>query len=171
MTIFDLALLLILIGFTINGLFKGLIKMIGAIAALVLAILVASRLHVPFYEWGSNYISGSESVLKVVAFIIILLFVSKLVEYIFSLVEKLYKFASIIPGTRLINNLLGAIFGLLLGVLLLGVIVYVMLSYLDIAGAISGLIVNSNIALMLLETNKMMLPLFPEAFKLISDLF
>ena len=165
MTIFDLSLLIVILGFAVNGLFRGLIKMVGAIVALVLGIFFASRLYIPFYEWGSNYVSGQENILKIISFVIVLLVISKLIELTFKFLEKVFKIAAFIPGSRLINNILGAVFGILLGSLLLGTIIYFMTQYLDINGTISGLIASSRIALILLEINKIILPLLPESLK------
>ena len=165
MTIFDLSLLIVILGFAVNGLFRGLIKMVGAIVALVLGIFFASRLYIPFYEWGSNYVSGQENILKIISFVIVLLVISKLIELFFKFLEKVFKIAAFIPGSRLINNILGAVFGILLGSLLLGTIIYFMTQYLDIGGTISELIASSKIALILLEINKIILPLLPESLK------
>ena len=131
MSIFDLSLILVLLGFAINGLFRGLIKMIGAILAFILGIFFASRLYLPFYEWGSNYVSGQENILKIISFIILLLLISKLVELLFVFLEKVFKLAAFIPGTKLINNLLGAVFGFILGSLFLGAIIYILSRYLN----------------------------------------
>ncbi len=165
MSIFDLSLILVLLGFTVNGLFKGLIRMIGAILAFILGIFFASRLYVPFYEWGSNYISGQENILKIISFIILLLLISKLVELFFVFLEKLFKLTAFIPGTKLINNILGAIFGFVLGSLFLGAIIYVFSRYLNFAGLITNLIEASSIAQFLLSINSIILPLLPTSFK------
>ena len=165
MSIFDLSLLLIITGFTINGLFRGLIKMVGAILAFILGIFFASRLYIPFYEWGKEYVSGPENVLKIISFIIILLLVSKLIELFFNFLEKVFKLVAFIPGSRLINNVLGAVFGFLLGSLLLGSIIYVLSRYLDIGGLVSELIISSTFAPILLEVNKIILPFLPESLK------
>ena len=165
MSIFDLSLILVLLGFTINGLFKGLIRMVGAILAFILGIFFASRLYIPFYEWGSNYVSGQENILKIISFIILLLLISKLVELFFVFLEKVFKLAAFIPGTKLINNILGAIFGFILGSLFLGAIIYVLSQYLDFGGLITSLIEASSIAQFLLSINSIILPLLPTSFK------
>ncbi|NCN21979.1 CvpA family protein [Candidatus Falkowbacteria bacterium] len=167
MSIFDLSLILVLLGFAINGLFRGLIKMIGAILAFILGIFFASRLYLPFYEWGSNYVSGQENILKIISFIILLLLISKLVELLFVFLEKVFKLAAFIPGTKLINNLLGAVFGFILGSLFLGAIIYILSRYLNFGGSITNLIEVSSIAKFLLGVNNIILPLLPKAFKTI----
>ena len=59
MSIFDLGLIIIIAGFVINGLFKGIIKMIGAIVSLFLGIFIASRFYLIFYSWIATFISGT----------------------------------------------------------------------------------------------------------------
>lgn len=170
MSIFDLSLIVIMLGFIVNGLFKGIIKMVGSILALFVGIFIASRFYVIFYDWFSAFISGSENVLKIISYVVILLVASKLVELIFVLIEKIFKIAAFIPGSRLINNVLGAAFGLLLGSLLLGTLLYVMSHYLDIGGNVSNLITNSQIAPLLLNLNKIIIPLLPESLKAVKSL-
>lgn len=165
MSIFDLALIIIILGFIVSGLFKGIIKMTGSIVALFLGIFLASRLYLNFYSFISQHISGSEKVLKIVSFILILLIASKLIELIFSLIEKVFKLAAFIPGSRLINNFLGAAFGLILGSLLLGIIIHFLGHYLDIGGSISNLINNSKIVPLLLSVNKISIVFLPESLK------
>lgn len=169
MSIFDLGLIIIIAGFVINGLFKGIIKMIGAIVSLFLGIFIASRFYLIFYSWIATFISGTENVLKVVSFFIVLLLTSKIIELIFVLIEKLFKLAAFIPGTKLINNILGAIFGLLLGSIFLGILIYIMLHYLDIGGSVSNLIDSSVVAPILLSINRLAVLLLPEPLKIISS--
>lgn len=169
MTIFDLSLFLILIGFVINGLFKGLIKMLGSIVGFFAAVFVAGHFHEPFYNWFSQYISGNENFLKIFSFIIIFVIISKLCFLAFKLIEKVFKIAAFIPGTKLINNLLGGVFGLILGVLISSLAVFILSSYLDIGGSMSNLINNSLVAPSLLEAANVYIPLLPDAFKTINE--
>ena len=169
MTIFDLSLFLILIGFTINGLFKGLIKMLGSIASFFVAVFVAGHFHIPFYNWFSQYISGNENFLKIVSFIFLFFLASKLCILLFSLIEKLFNTIAFIPGTKLINNILGGVFGLILGFLISSLAVFILSSYLDIGGSMSNLIMNSYIAPSLLEIANVYVPLLPDAFKTVNN--
>lgn len=169
MTIFDLSLILILIGFTINGLFKGLIKMLGSIASFFVAVFVAGHFHIPFYNWFSSHITGNESFLKIVSFIILFFVASKLCILLFRLIEKLFNIIAFIPGTKLINNLLGGAFGLILGLLVSSLAVFILSSYLDIGGSMSNLIINSYIAPSLLQIANVYVPLLPEAFKTVNS--
>lgn len=159
-----------MIGFIVNGLYKGIIKMIGSIVALFAGIFIASRFYLIFFDWFSGFISGSENILKIVSFVIVLLLSSKIIELIFVLIEKVFKLAAFIPGTKLINNILGGVFGLVLASLLLGTLLYVMSHYLDIGGSVSNLIADSSISLILLDLNKIILPLLPESLKIVKSI-
>lgn len=165
MSIFDLALIIIILGFVINGLFKGIIKMTGSIVALFLGIFFASRLYLTFYSFISSYISGQENVLKIISFIVILLLSAKIIELLFNIIEKIFKLAAFIPGSRFLNNILGAVFGLFLGSLLLGIIIHFLGHYLDLSGSVSNLINNSKIVPLLLSVNKISIVFLPESLK------
>lgn len=165
MSIFDLALIIIILGFVINGLFKGIIKMTGSIVALFFGIFLASRLYLVFYSFIAGFITGSENILKIISFILILLISSKIIELVFSLIEKVFKLAAFIPGSRFINNALGAAFGFILACLLLGIIIHFLGHYLDIGGSISELINKSKIVPMLLKVNNLSIVFLPESLK------
>ncbi len=170
MTIFDLSLILIIIGFVINGLFKGLIKMLGSIASFFVAVFVAGHFHIIFYNWFSQYISGNENFLKIVSFIFLFIVASKLTILLFHLIEKIFKLIAFIPGSKLINNLLGGLFGLILGVLVTSIAVFLLSRYLDLDGSMSTLIENSIIAPSLLQVANIYTPLLPEAFKTVRSI-
>jgi len=169
MTIFDLSLILIILGFVINGLFKGLIEMLGSIASFFVAVFVAGHFHIPFYNWFSQYISGNENFLKIVSFVFLFIITSKLCLLLFHLIEKVFKLIAFIPGSKLINNLLGGVFGLILGVLVTSIAVFLLSRYLDFGGSMSILISNSIIASSLLQVANIYTPLLPEAFRAINN--
>jgi len=162
---FDIGLLVILAGFVVSGLFKGIIKMIGSIFGFFAGAYFASRFYIQFYEWFSGFINGKENVLKIVSFVILFLLVAKITALIFLLIEKIFKLAAFIPGSRFINNILGAIFGFVQGALFLGLIVYLLSRYLNMGDNLAQLIMNSSIAPTLLKVNEIAAPVLPEAFK------
>ncbi len=169
MTIFDLALLIIILGFVINGLFKGFIKMVGAILGFFIGVYVAGQYYVDFFNWFSGFISGNEGVLRITSFIILFFISAQIVALIFILIEKLFKLAAFLPGSRLINNLLGAVFGFVQGAMLMSLIVYVFSKYLDFGGKMSELLLSSSVAPLLLEISGIFTPLLPEALKSLSS--
>lgn len=125
MSYFDISLVVIILIFVINGLTKGLIRLLGQVVGLIIASYAASHFYLTFYKWGEAMVNWSEGVEKFLSFIVLFILVSSFIGIIFALIEKVFNLISIIPFTKLINKLLGGIIGLLEGSLLLGLILLV----------------------------------------------
>lgn len=165
MSAFDISLIVILVGFVVSGLFKGIIKMVGGIFGYLAGAYFASRYYLDFYNWLDTFINGKENVMKIISFIIVFLLVSKIVSLIFLLLEKVFKLAAFIPGSRFLNNILGALFGFIQGALLMGLIVFLLSRYLNMGDSLAQLILSSKIAPILIKLNVVTAPILPEAFK------
>lgn len=170
MSIFDISLLIILGGFAVNGLFKGIIRLVGHFAGLIIGAYIASHFYLNLYEWGKSIANGHENIGKVLAFIILFIVVTRLVILVFDLIEKLFKFIAVIPGSKYINNLLGAALGFLEGAIFLGLILYVISRYAFIGNFFGDQLANSVIAPFLLNIVGIILPLLPEALKALKSL-
>jgi len=170
MSIFDISLLIILGGFMINGLFKGLIRLLGHVVGLIVGAFIASHFYLAVYEWGKSLAAGHENVGKVVAFILLFVVVTRLTDYLFVLIEKIFKFIAIIPGSKYINNLLGAALGLIEGSLFLGLILYVVIRYTPIGAAFGEQLTASIVTPFLLKIVKIILPILPDALKALKGL-
>jgi membrane protein required for colicin V production len=171
MSIFDISLLIILAGFVISGLFKGLIRMLGQIVGLFAAAYVASHFYLAFYDWWKNWAWWQEWALahaspaKIISFIVLFVLVVYLIDLAFLIIEKVFKLIAIIPGSRFLNNILGAALGFLRGALFLGLILYVISRYVPLNGYWSDQLSNSFVVPLLLKITHLVLPLLPEALK------
>jgi len=171
MSTFDIVLLIIIGVFTVNGLFKGLIKLLGNIAGLIVGAFIASHYYLNFYalvskwNWLQNWASGHENFAKVLAFIILFALVAKLTAVLFLVIEKIFKLIAIIPGSKYLNNLAGAALGLLEGSLSLGLIIYVISRYTLVSNFFGAQLADSIVAPLLLQVVNIILPLLPEALK------
>lgn len=171
MSTFDIVLIILVGLFMVNGLFKGLIKLLGHIAGLIVGAYVSSHFYLNFYafalkwSWLANWASGHENFAKVLAFIILFALVTRLTALVFLIIEKIFNFIAIIPGSRYINNLLGAALGLLEGSLSVGLIIYVISRYTLISNFFGAQLADSVVAPLLLKVVNIILPILPEALK------
>ncbi len=170
MSIFDISLLIILAGFVFNGLFKGLIRSLGHIIGLLVGAYVASHYYLAVFEWVKNLAAGHDTVGKVIIFILVFVVVTRLVDFIFLLLEKAFKFIAIIPGSKYINNLLGAILGFFGGAIFLGLILFVISKYALIGNFFGDQLVNSQIAPWLVKIASVIMPLLPSALKILKSI-
>jgi uncharacterized membrane protein required for colicin V production len=170
MSTFDICLLAILGGFAISGLFKGIIRMVGHVVGLIVGAYAASHFYLNFYGLIRGAFNSHENAGKVIAFIILFAVVTRLVILLFVLLEKLFKFIAVIPGSKYINNLLGAALGFLEGALSLGLIIYVISRYTLISNFFGEQFMHSIIAPFLLKITNIILPLLPEALKILKSI-
>ena len=168
LTIFDLILILIAMIFAVTGFVTGLIQSIGKIIGLILGVWFAGIYFKDFGMWIDQYVPGDERVAKVVGFIVLFVMVSQVVGLIFYLLEKIFHIASIIPFMKTINRLAGAIFGLIEGVLVLSLVVYLIDRFFE-DGWVYEAMQNSKIALWLLVIAKVFVPLLPEILKKVKE--
>lgn len=171
MPILDIILIIVLAYFFFSGLRRGLIRTIGSFIGIIIGLYVASHYYSWFYEFIGNYFSLSPSLGNILAFFILFFAASKLTHFIFYLIEKAFNLLAFIPGSKYINNLLGAVLGTLEGALLLGAIFYFVFQYLPESSKLSMQIEASVIIPWLRNLLEIFLPVFPKAIKAVSEIF
>ncbi len=142
----DIVVLVFLAISTLYGLKNGLIKAVLSLAGIVVGVMLAVKFYVPLAE-RLTFIS-SETIARIVAFAIILVGIGVIARLIAWLLEKV---ASVLMVGWL-NRIGGAVFGLVLGAMLLGTLLAVWVRYFGIF----DIITESRIASFLLN-----LPLLP----------
>lgn len=164
MSIFDVVLLLILSGFVWFGFWFGLIRSIGSLAGVFIGAYVAGIYYIDLANWIGGYIGLNENILKVIGFILVFSLVSRLVGFIFYLIEKAFKVLSIIPFLTTINRLAGALLGFAEGVLILGLLIYVVGRY-SFWDFLKIQIESSQIVPYFLKATNLITPFLPEILK------
>ncbi len=169
MEIFDVILLLVLFGFTFFGLFYGLIQSLVSLLGMFLGIFMAGRLYEGLGGWLEFVFWGNDNLAKIVAFILIYIIVAKLVQFVFYIINKIFKIISIIPFLKTINRLLGALLGFIEGSLFIGVALYFLARY-PISDWITNGIIGSVLAEKFLFVAQILLPLLPSALKALQSI-
>ena len=119
MNIIDAIILICLIPALIQGLRKGFISQAISIVSLVTGIWASARFADIVTEWISQYMSASEQILKIVAFVLILIVVFIALGLVGRLLESILKFAFL----GWVNKLLGVVFSLMKAFLILGLVI------------------------------------------------
>jgi len=164
MILFDLILLLILGGFVLYGLWFGIIHTLGVLVGTIAGAFLAARWYEPVAGWTGFLFGGHENLAKVICFLLLFVIINRLVGLLFWLVDKIFSFLKIIPFLSTINRLLGAVFGFLEGVLVLGLTLYVAERY-PLGDWFTTSLVDSKIAHYFITVGKILTPLLPEIFK------
>jgi membrane protein required for colicin V production len=164
-------LLIILLGLSlIDGLRRGLWRMLGQIVGLFLAVYIASQRYLDFYNWAQDWLNINETTEKIISFLILFFIVSALVGLVFFLVEKVFKFVSIIPLGGLLNRLLGAALALFGSSILLGLLLFLFSRYSWAAGLAGIQLTNSVLTPPLVKLATGVLPYLPDALKTLQSI-
>ncbi|HIR95423.1 MAG TPA: CvpA family protein [Candidatus Coprenecus stercorigallinarum] len=122
MNVIDIVILVLLALAVFKGLKDGLMRQVGGITGLFLGIILAGRFSAMLSGWLHRVApSISESVVKVLSFIIIIVVVCICVVLISRLLEKVIKISTL----GWINRLLGVLLSVFAVVLVIGVIISV----------------------------------------------
>ena len=143
--------------------------MVGNLIALIAGAYLSSRFYLQFYDWVDQWININDGLGKIFSFILLFVIAGKLVELVFILLEKAFKIVAFIPGTRFINNILGAFLGLFEGALFIGLILFVVSRYLLVENFFTGQIGQSVVAPWLFNVVEIILPLLPDALKTLQS--
>lgn len=166
----DTILLIILIGFTAWGFANGLIRAVGGIIGIILGAIIASRYYIQLADIIRPFFGDYGGFAFVVAFVFLFLLVGRLFGIVVYFFEKAFDVLAIIPFLKSINRLAGAIFGFLLGCLLIGTILFVAGKYSQWT-AFNDAVLSSKLAQFVLTTSRIVTPLFPEAVKQLRSYF
>ena len=119
MNILDIIILVCLVPAVIVGIWKGFISQAMAVVSILVGVWASSRFAGVVVEWLGKYLTISEPVMKVISFILILILVIVLLYLAGKMLEGVVKLVML----GWVNRLLGALFALAAGVLILGVVV------------------------------------------------
>ncbi len=160
----DIILLIILGGFVLYGLWFGLIQTLGGLVGVIVGSLLASRMYIPIAAWITDIFGVGENLSKVIAFIIIFVIIQRLVGFIFYLVDRIFKFISIIPFLKSLNRLAGAVLGFIEGALVIGAILFFVAQY-PISETIENSLQESQVANRLVRSYRVLSPLLPQELR------
>lgn len=165
MTFFDLILILILFGFIWFGFWNGLIRTLGGIIGIILSIFIASRWYEVLALKILPFLGENLSLARLLSFLIIFAVVQFIVICLLKIINKVFN----LPILKTLNRLAGAVFGLIEGGLILGLVLYFSTKFF-LGGSWLDIINDSNIARPLVGFGKILLPFIPEVLKQIKSL-
>ncbi len=160
MAILDIALLAIVGGFVLGGIWLGFIHTLGSLVGVAAGAYVASQYYQPIADWG-GFIWGEGNIGKAVTFLLVLTLVSRLIGLGFYLLDRAFEFISVIPFLKSINRLAGGLLGLLEGGLVVGLLIYFLAIY-PINDWLAQQLAVSQVASWLVEMAQVIMPFVPE---------
>jgi len=170
-TLVDVILIAIVLIFAIAGFILGLIHALGSLIGLGLGVWVASHYFMPFADWLTPILLGHSGAAKVVAFILLFVIINRLVGLVFYLLEKAFHLLSIIPFLGSINKISGLLLGLVEGVLITGLVIYIIAKFTPDLALVTDNLNGSKIAHLLVLSTQTLTFLMPQALEKIQSIF
>lgn len=169
LSILDLILLLGIFLFISFGFWAGFISMVGSLVGLVIGTWVAGHYFAAFGAWLSPYVLDNTNLANIIAFFVMFTLVNRLIGILVWFANKVFKLFTIIPFTKSINRVLGALLGFLESTLFLGMILY-MVSRFNFSDFIAEQLINSQIAVWLIEMAGVLTPLLPDIVRQVTPI-
>ncbi len=141
MNIIDIILLICFIPALIQGFRKGFISQAISIISVIVGIWLSARCASLVSNWLSQYIQGSEQVLKIVSFVLIIAGVITAL----SIVGRILEGAIRIIMLGWLNRLLGIVFALLKTALIVGLVIMLFCTINDSMDIVSKQTLNSSV--------------------------
>lgn len=162
----DIVLVGIIAAFGLFGLWFGLVSTLGSIAGTVLGVYLASRFYMIPADWLMKITGWTGNFSKVIAFIIGFLIINRAVGIGFYLLDKLLFIVTSLPIIHGLNKILGLIFGLFEGILIIGIILFFVERF-PLWPAFMSMLAFSKVAPFCVNIASLLWPLLPEALKLV----
>ncbi len=158
----EILFLIIIVYYTWSGFKSGFIRTLGGFLGFLVGIFFASRYYVPIAASWQWLFFGNDMLAKFFIFVFLFVVIGKLFKLLTYILDKAFNLLRFVPFTKLINKFAGAIFGLLEGSLIVGLIVYFIVRF-PFNEALLMKIESSEIARQLLKFAEILTPLIPEA--------
>lgn len=168
MSVFDISLIVIIIGFAITGFRLGFIHTLGSVIGTILGVYLASRYYEPMATFIVNHTGWGGNVPRVIMFILAFVLINRFVGFIFWLLDKIFGLITKLPFISSINRLLGLFLGILEGVITIGVVIF-FLERFPVSEKLMSMIAASDIAEQISKIANIFIPLLPEGLQLLKS--
>ncbi|OIO19574.1 MAG: hypothetical protein COY69_01765 [Candidatus Magasanikbacteria bacterium CG_4_10_14_0_8_um_filter_32_14] len=168
MHITDIILLIIIGGFGIYGFWTGFVRAFGSLVGTFLGVYLAGRYYQDLANWLSSFTGWHANTSKVLMFIIAFFIITSAIGVLFWFVDKIFKIVSIIPFVKTFNHLFGLGFGLIEGILSVGLFVY-FVERIPLSEKVMTGLAHSTLAPILSSIASIFLPLLPQALQLLHS--
>lgn len=119
----DIVLVVILVAAAISGFVKGFFVELASIVSLILGIWAAVKFSGFVQQWLLKYLNWNNDAMRLVAFLLIFVFVVIVVHLIATIAEKFVKAVAL----SIFSRLAGAVFGVLKAAFILSILMIVIL--------------------------------------------
>lgn len=127
MLLFNIILVLILLGFIGSALSDGFIKSLGRIIGAIIGFLIAKALYVQFGSLLAVIMPVGWA--RFFAFLIIFMVAVRVMGWVFGAFDKTYNFLARLPFMKSANHILGGVLGFIEGIIVLGGLIWIVKTF------------------------------------------
>lgn len=135
--------------------------MVGSFVGIVIAAIVSGK----YFEFVADKLSflfgGNDNFGRIVTFILLFLVVTRLIGFVFWAIDKLFNLVAFLPFLKTANRIGGAVLGLIEGVVLTSLTLFLLVRY-PLGDTITNALANSVVVEYLLDVANKVAPLLPE---------
>jgi uncharacterized membrane protein required for colicin V production len=168
MSTLDIILLIIIAISAFSGFKFGFVHTFGSLVGLILGVFIASRFYPYVGSWFASLTGWGENTTRVLAFIVLFSLISRIIGLLFMLLEKFTYIITGLPIIKTLNRLLGLILGLFESILSIGLTIY-FIERVPLTENIMNMLSNSLIAPLTTKVASILLPLLPDAIKMLDS--
>jgi membrane protein required for colicin V production len=160
---------LVIIGLSgFRGLRAGLIHSVVSLLGVIFGVYISVRYYSVGADWLIAHTSWAPNVSRVLVFVISFFLILTLMKLLFWLFERFVAVITVLPLMTTVDKVLGLVFGVLSAALSLGVMVYFIERF-PLGSSFMGILATSEIAPVLSIMAGVLVPLFPEALRLLKS--
>jgi uncharacterized membrane protein required for colicin V production len=169
MNYLDFILVMVVGGVVLSGFWFGFVHVVGSLVGLIFGAVIAGRTYEMGALWLAPYIHNANAA-KFIAFILVYIIVSKVISLLFWLVERMFRFLTVIPFLRTFDRLLGAAFGLIEGTFLASLAIYFVARF-PFSSVFADTMTSSLLARKFYVVGEALSVLLPGALKSLQSIF
>lgn len=165
---FDLSLVVITGSFVLFGFWFGFVHTAGSLIGTLAGAYLASRYYELAAVWLQHITGWEGNRTRVIMFVIIVFAVSRLIGFLFFLVDKILSVITRLPFISSLNRLLGAGLGFLEGVMTIGLFLFFVERF-PVSEKFMEMLASSELAPKYRAVADVFIPLLPEALRLLQS--
>lgn len=158
--IFNIIIIIILLGFVLKGFRLGLIEGIGSLVGIIVGLIVAAHYYLDLAEHLLWLFMNNQTVANICTFLLIFILVNRGIAMVFWVFDKIFKLIAIIPFLKTFNRLLGAALGFIEGVIVIGIVLHLLINFTS-GNYWNDKIDDSKVATFFKNASTIVLPLIP----------
>jgi len=164
----DIILLILIAGFAMFGFWFGLIHTFGSLVGTLLGAFLAGIVYAPMGNWLVGITGWGQNISYVVMFVIVFVFVNRMVGFGFWIIEKSTDIVTKMPFIQSMTRFFGTLLGIFEGLITVG-LVLLFIEVFPLSSVTMAAIEDSWVAPIVENTAGMIWPLMPDALDSINN--